>query len=262
MQKQNITVNDENAGHYIATAENFTYVLQNFEVGNYHYALKTGFIVKKMIGGFDFTSKSVDTPMYVPEPMRFSLDNELFQQLSNLKDNNKRLYLRILSAADLFFEGYFNDPYLSINARTLLQCSAFETLLGLADERAKRRAFKEKVTRYLVKPTDYKGWHMSPRTNGLVKEINSLKVIWADKFYVLRNKITHGLDPKPEDFIFWRTSHHLDIAPMFFIAFIKEILNEQSNSSTPPFLDTFDWQRGKGFIYEDNSLMIRLSRIV
>jgi len=185
--------------------------------------------------------------------------------LLKLRKNQKRFYRTILRATDLLFQSYFNDPYVSIYSRILLQASALEVLLNLPD-RDQRKVLKEKVEKYLVQPDDKVRTFLSERgTGNKVKEKASIKVMWADKFYTLRNHIIHGNLVKLEEFYFYR-QRHIEIFLMFFILFVKEIINEKMKKKL--FIDRikvgefeYDTEKFTGFIYKDNSLILRLNRL-
>jgi succinate dehydrogenase flavin-adding protein (antitoxin of CptAB toxin-antitoxin module) len=268
LSKVNVNTIGANAGHYVATAENFIFVIQNFEETNDYISQQNGFIVRKLDGGYKIGELKFHAPPYVPTPLKFSLDGDLITKLLQIKKRNKRFYDRVLRATDLLFESYFNDPYVSLNSRLLLEVGAFEVLLDLPDK-DQRKIFKERIKHYCVRPREKSRYFFSERPGGRkVKEREPLKVIWADKFYTLRNHIIHGEKVKRSEFAFLGKQAHLDIAPQFFILLVKELVNEKLKTRQKYFLDDIKWGKfqdeygdRQGFIYEDGSIARRLGRI-
>lgn len=242
-----------NTGHYMATAENFEFVIQNFQPDTDHISERAGKIVSKLVGGYKLGRKKFYAPSYVIKPLRFSLDGLLIEQVLRLKTKGgKRLYKRILSATDLMFEGYYNNPGLSDNARVLLQIAAFETLLDLPD-RYQRKEFKDKIETYCDLPSEKKYRYSYETRVGKTKETRSRKAIWADSYYTLRNHIIHGDKVRTEDLVFKRTQRHLDIAVLFFVLLVKMLVNEKFRKKI--FYDEVTWQKSKGgFVYDRKDL--------
>ncbi len=269
LSRINVNLNGPNAGHYAATSENFTFVIQNFDPTSDYIAEQNGFIVKKLVGGYKIGELLFHAPPFVTTPLKFGIDADLIAKLFRIKQTNRRLYERILRATDLLFESYFNDPYVSINARLLLQVGSFEVLLDLP-ERDQRKAFKLLIAKYTVISSEKSRNYFSERPGGRnVKETAPLKVMWADKFYTLRNRIIHGDKVDPNDFVFIKRQSHLDISLLFFVLIVKELINEKLRTRRKYFLDNITWGKFEnnygnpryGFKYEDTSVMRRLSRL-
>ncbi len=246
-------------GWTLSTSENFEPVYQNFELGNDHIAEKAGYIVNIGIGGYKINEKKFYKPSHVViSPFGLSLDKELFTQLLSLrKKNGKRLFRRIMRATDLLFQAYYNTINVSRNSRILLIASAFETLLDL-DEPA-RKLFKEYVEKYCDIPNEVKYRHYY-YSRGKAKRDNnkSIKVLWADSFFQLRNQIIHG-DIVPENmYVFKESDRHIDISVLFFSLLVKSLINDKFIDSKKPFDDKIEWKLRKdgtvGFSYEDGSL--------
>jgi len=268
LSKYNTLERGANTGWYLCTAENFEFVIQNFQLETDHIAEESGYIVPILSGGYKIGEKKFYKPSYVLKPLRFSLDALLLIQLLKLrKTGGKKLYRRILQATDLFFESYYNNPHLSRNARVLLQIAAFETLLQLP-QRDQRKDFKDKIEKYcnLLGEKLYK--HYYETLSGKRPEFRSKKAIWADIYYTLRNHIIHGSKVKPNDFAFKNVQRHIDIATLFFVLLVKKLINEK-RPKKQIFFDEIKWGKTKdrdtddtfeGFIYIDNDLTRRLSR--
>lgn len=206
-------------------------------------------------------------PAYVPEPIGFDLDEELIFELQKLAHKNTTTYLRILRATDLISESLFNDPFISINARILLQVCSFEVLLKLPIKK-QRQHFKEKIKKLIVRKNEKEITYYSERSNKKAKEKASLKVIWADKLYTLRNHIIHGSKVKEKEFYFRNKQHFIDISHLFFILLVKEIINIKKRTKKKYFSDDVRWGKYEnsngnyryGFVYNDSSTRRWLSK--
>jgi len=267
LSRNKVNLDGENSGHWVATSENFTFAIQNFNPKSMSISQQNGFIIRKLDGGYKLGELKFHAPPFVPEPLRFSLDGELLTKLLDVKKSNITFVKRIMRATDLMFEAYFNNPHLSINARALLMCTSFEVLLNLP-ESGQRKEFKE-ITRTLTcigSKQKIRYTSIRRRTPGWEWEVAPVKVMWADKFYTLRNKIIHGAKVKPSDFMFRNKYSHFDIAPKFFVLFVKKLLNEKIGKNY--FNDDLTWdcvdtENGpySYFAYHDSSIGRRLSRI-
>jgi hypothetical protein len=257
LARVNVCQRGLNAGHFMATSENFLLVMQNFDPASDHIAQTNGFLVVISEGGYKIGQLKFHAPPYVPTPFQFALDIDLIIKLSYIQKKNKRLYERILRATDLLFESYYNDPNVSRNSRILMQASTFEVLLDLP-EGHERQDFKKKIKHYTVRPHEKSRRYFSERRGGRkAPEIEPLKVIWADKFYTLRNHIIHGENVSMQEFVFQRRQGHLVIAVLFFVLLVKELINEKLRRKGKYFLDNITWTKyhnghevKEGFIYE------------
>lgn len=264
LSRHNTVGRGSNAGWSMGTSENFEFVLQNFELGNPYISERAGEIVSMGIGGYKIGEKKFYAPSHVLNPQLFSLDDHLITELFRLKKcGGKKLYNRILRATDLLFESYYNSPNVSRNARVLLQISAFETLLELPQS-GQRKDFKDKMTLYCNGPKEKIYKHLYETRNGKHPETISRKAIWADEYYTLRNHIIHGDGVKPAEFIFKGKQRHFDIAVMFFILFIKKLINAKNSKRV--FFDDMVWKKTndgddvyEGFYWEDHEIARLLS---
>lgn len=178
--------------------------MQNFDPASDHIAQTNGFLVSFSEGGYKIGQLKFHAPPYVPTPIQFALDVDLILKLSYIQKRNERLYQRILRATDILFESYYNDPNVSLYSRILMQASTFEVLLDLP-ERDQRKVFKQKIKQYTVRANEKSRRYFSERSGGRkVPETEPLKVIWADKFYTLRNHIIHGEHLSMQEFVFQR----------------------------------------------------------
>ncbi len=153
-----------NAGHALSTAENFSLVYQNFEVGRDSLSERTGAILTLTSIGYRIGSTKFVKPGNVPSPMRFEYDEALLTSLKRLNRGDARLLRRIIRAAAAFCESYHNTPALDVNARVLLQASAFEILLVLP-EQAPRNEYKSRVEAFRARPAE-RGSRTSSRSGG------------------------------------------------------------------------------------------------
>lgn len=245
----------------MATAENFSPVYQKFNLENNYMTEMDGYIVPTMHGGLEINKVKYYRPAFILSPMRFEIDKDLFNSLLELKIKRPRIFKRIINATELFFESYYNSTLISRNARILLQASAFEILLNLP-EREQRKVFKEKIEKETALPGEKKYTYYSERWRGKkVREHLTLKGIWADSFYTLRNHIIHGVFPSDKEFFFRGKQNHILIALLFFIFFVKKQINKSLQREI--FTDEIIWkkwyddlfsQNREEFVYEPVSL--------
>lgn len=252
-------------GWTLSTSENFEPVYQNFEAGNDHIAERAGYIINLGIGGYKIDEKKFYKPSHVAiSPFGLSLDKELLIRLLGIrKRNGKRLFRRILRSTELLFQAYYNTTNVSRNARVLLIVAAFETLLDLPEPA--RKHFKDLVEKYC----DISGEKKYPHyyySHGRAKRDNNktIKVLWADSFFDLRNQIIHGDIVVENKYHFQNGDRHIDIAVLFFSLLVKKLINEKFNDPKP-FLDFVEWKQREdgtnGFHYEDRSVSVALSRM-
>lgn len=230
-------------GGHFSTLENFEPVYQNFEVGNDHIAESTGYIINVGIGGYKINEKKFYRPSHVLiSPFGLSLDKRLLSQMLRLKSNNgKRLLRRILRATELLFQAYYNNTNVSRNARILLIAAAFETLLDLDDPA--RKHFKDYIEKYCDLPGETKHRHYYYVRNKAKRDKDrSIKVLWADSFFQLRNQIIHGDTVSETLYQFQNGNRHLDISVLFFVLLVKYLINERFSTSVKPFADQIKWE--------------------
>lgn len=219
-----------NSGFSMATAENFDVIYQNFSLDGENFSEQTGEIININAAGYNFISTKFQKPRYINKPFRFNLDKEMFDGLLKLRLNKPLVFRRCLNAIQIYMESYYNTPYLSRNARILLNTSAFEILLSLP-ETQQRKIFKEKIKNIvsLKGEQEYSYWTKigtnSKKFKGTIAEI------WADKFYSLRNNIIHGNNILSNDFVFKNYQSHLEISCLFFIFLLKKQIEKSFGSS-------------------------------
>jgi len=271
--KTNTTILGSGAdGWSLSTSENFEPVYQNFQIGNDHIAERAGYIINVGIGGYKINEKKFHKPSHVSiSPYGLSLDKELLNQLLRLrKRNGKRLFRRILRATELLFQAYYNNTNVSRNARILLIAAAFETILDL--EKPARKHFKDYVEKYCDLPVEAKYRHYynvrdrdrdRDRDRARRDKDRSIKVLWADSFFNLRNQIIHGDVVQESLYQFKDGDRHLDISILFFGLLIKKLINERSGR-LKPFADHIEWKQRDdgttGFHYEDRSAAVSIAR--
>ena len=257
LSKNNTIELNPNTGHRMATAENFIPVYQKFNLETNYMTEMDGYIVPTMHGGLEINKTKYYRPAFVLSPMRFEIDKDLFNSLLELKNKRPRVFNKIINATELFFESYHNYPLISKNARILLQASAFEILLDLP-EKKQRKVFKEKIEKETALSGEKRYVYYSERLRGKKeKEYLTLKGIWADSFYTLRNHIIHGAFPSDKEFLFRGKQNHILIALLFFIFFVKKQINKSLRREI--FTDEIIWkkwyddlfsQNREGFVYE------------
>lgn len=250
LSKNNTIEINSNTGHRMATSDNFVPIYQNFNLKDKWIAEMNGYIVPIMHGGLEIDKIKYYRPGYVLSPMRFELDKELFNALLKLRTEKPLVFKKVMNATELFFESYYNSPTLSKNARILLQASAFEILLNLPKWN-KRKGFRKIVEKETFLPGEKKYAYYSKKSGKKIKEYLTLKGIWADSFYMLRNHIIHGAFPSNREFFFrGKQIHplkHTLIAFLFFIFFVKKQINKSLRQEI--FTDEIIWKKW----YDDSS---------
>lgn len=247
-----------NAGFRMLTAENFTVVFQNFKPDSQWTACSSGSIVNITNGGHKVGEIKYEKPPYILMN-NFKMDTELFKTLGSLKRRNAKAYRRILMAVDAFISGYYNSPDLSLTARILEQARAFEILLDFP-ENDQRKFFKDKISVYcpvdkLRKQRKYS--FLSERSRGgKARDKGTMQVVWADRFYTLRNHIIHGEKINNKKLIF-KKQRHQDIALLFFVLSVKMVINEILKKDM--FYDKVLWE-DEIFKYKEGSLYKMLVR--
>ncbi len=246
------THDGENAGHFMATSENFTHMFQNFQLGGEFTAFTSGSIVQITSGGYKVGEIKYEKPPYVLQG-NYRMDEELFSSLKTLKRHNIKIYRRILVASEAFMNGYYNSHEMSYDSRILQQSRAFEVLLQLP-EQGQRKDFKGKIKQYCLprdKQYQKRFRYLSERSGGRKEPETEMKIVmWADKFYTLRNRIIHGDNIKSQDYLF-NDQRHWDISLWVYLLLIKKIINEGLGREI--FYDEVLWKKEK-FVYENGSL--------
>ena len=242
----------ENVGFFMRTAENFRCVIQSFMLGDDHIAERSGTIIN--MTDFNLISKiSIHKPPYVAlNQPTFSHDVRLLDNLVRLKRRGIRLYNRIIRASEIFRQSYYNTEDVSIILRTPFQMAAFETLLELGQQ--PRKNFKDLIENYCNLPHDRKFVHSYLDRGGKRRDVSrTMKGKWAESFYQLRNRIIHGDKVKGKSFKFREKMFHFDIAIMFFVVLIKQIINKSLRRKI--FDEDILWNRSeKVFEYVDRSI--------
>jgi hypothetical protein len=239
LAKHNAVRNDINAGHWFATTENFNFTAQNFEIDSDNMATRNGYVIDMMAGGYRMGRDKFFKPSYVASPTQFSIDENLFHSLLLFRSEKPRVFRKITRATELFAESYYNSQSVSINARILCQMGAFETLLDLP-ERDQRRVFKDIVEAETSFDTEKQYVYYYESLRGKVKESRTIKGIWADRFYTLRNHIIHGRKIPKERYVFKKNQRHTDIALLFFIFLVKQQIEKSLRRKI--FMHLITWE--------------------
>jgi hypothetical protein len=112
-----------------------------------------------------------------------------------------------------------------VNTTVLSFARGFEDLLDLPDD-APRKHSKALVKKHCSRPGARSYAYKSDRHGRRVGDVGTLPEIWADRFYVLRNRIIHGDVIRPQDYDYTGQSH-VYFAMWFFLLALKGLLNEQ-----------------------------------
>jgi hypothetical protein len=223
ISNNNTVIQDGNTGHSMMTSENFDVIYQNFTLDSDDVAETSGEIIRFNKGGYKLDKIHFLTPSFVPLPTHYRTDSEMLSELIYLRSNKPKVYKKIVNSTQIFMQGYYNSNHLSNKARVLLFMSAFEVIFSIP-EKNQRMYFKqniEKISKINSEKVYTNHWDGN-KSNTKSLELLTKKGIWAEKFYILRNKIVHGEDVKSEDFIFEKKQRHVEIAPLFFVLAIKK----------------------------------------
>lgn len=237
-----------NAGHDRLTSENFRILFQNFVLDDPYTGYASGKIVRVSDMGYKISQITYEKPPYAVENS-FSCEESLLKSLEKMKRKNRKAYRLILRATDAVIHAYSNSEDVSHASRILEFSRAFEILFGLP-ERDQRKEFKNAIEKYCERTGERKRRYLSERPGGRVIETRSRQVMWADRFYVLRNHIIHG-DNICDKAYFFYGQLHWDIALWFFLVSVKQIINESMGKKI--FYDAVKCESGR-FIY-DNGLL-------
>lgn len=248
-----------NLHHSLYTTENFMLTTQNFSVNNTEMGITSGFIKRTTDYGFKLAEVKFQRPDHVPQPLQFIGDKELLSDLLRLRKYQKKLYRRLLRAIEALSQGYSNDSGLSMSSRIPIITSAYESPFDLPEKNQRetlKNYFKANFTPTFQRKYRYSSKRSATRS---VWEVEDLSVMWADKFYTLRNKIIHGAPLKASEYTFRGKQDHFDIAVIFFIFGLKKIMS--SKPRMPNTIDEVHWKVPKerdddwpvyeGFVYVD-----------
>jgi hypothetical protein len=254
-----------NVGHLMHTSENFQMVHQNFVPGSEWMGVQDGFIVPKTMGGLRISRQKFSEPLHALHPP-LNGDSKLVSGLLRARRLKPSLYKRIIRASQPVLDAYYNDINVSQSSRILTLATAYEILFELP-ESAQRQALKDVFKFWVNETNDPKLRYKSPRRPGSpgVWEAETVKVMWADRFYLLRNAIIHGSRIKPRDYYFRGKQRYIDIAIIFFVYAVKKMLEPLPGSGSP-YLDSIKWEKHKefpdddfeheGFLYDDGGFKL------
>ncbi|MEO6067154.1 MAG: hypothetical protein ABIQ41_04115 [Gemmatimonadales bacterium] len=241
---RNARLRGPNAGHAVVTAENFDIIRQTFTLTSEYVSEQVGVIVNMNQMGYKIANSVFIAPAHVHLPLQCHWDEHLHAELQALSRTDRRLQRKILAAAEVMRASYYNSHNLDITARVLLQAAAFEVLFDLP-EKFPRLAFKDTVERLLNRPHERRLRFKYEVFGRLKEEQRSVKGMWADRFYTLRNHLVHGHLVRNTEFKFRGLQHHLAIAPMVFTVAIKKLIDEsRAQRGQAPVCDVFlHWNR-------------------
>lgn len=221
----NVVRAGRNSGFSLYTTENFDIIRQRFALDSDSFAETAGVLVQITALGYSLKDVHFTLPPYVNRPSQLNFDETLLRELRRLRRVNTELYRRILRATGAFIESYYNAPSVNVGARILLQAAAFEALLDLP-ERNGRLAFKDHCDRLLARKGERRYRYKIEVGNRTQDESRTLKGIWADRFFTVRNHIIHGNVVHAREFVFRGAQHHVVVAPMVFVLLIHRLIDE------------------------------------
>ena len=213
-----------NAGHSTLTSDNFKMLFQNFRLDSLYTGYTIGGIVRHSDYGYKISEIKYEKPNYVLKNP-FSFQENYLQKLVRLRNKNRKLYRLIIRATDAIMNAYSNSEDVSHESRILEMCRAFEILFQLPESQ-QRKSFKESIQKYCEPPKNRRWRYASERlAKKRESETGSQHVIWADRFYTLRNHIIHGENIRKSEFSY-RKQPHFQIGLWFFLIAVKRIINE------------------------------------
>ena len=223
MAKNNIH-EGPNVGHLMQTSDNYKVVYQNFKLDSPYTCYIAGVIVRQNDFGYKIDDLIYEKPPYVLMN-DFSYDEEFLNILERLRRKNRKCYRLILRSAESVMNAYTNSDDISVESRILEFSRAFEILFELP-ERSQRKTFKEKIKNYCESSKEKKWRYSSERPGGTKDfEHGSQQVIWADRFYTLRNHIIHG-EKISVNRLYYHGQEHHQLALWFFLVSAKKIINK------------------------------------
>jgi len=237
-----------NAGHYMLTSDNFKIVYQNFKLDSPYTGYSSGRIVRLSDFGYEISKITYEKPPYILKNS-FSYDENLLSTLERLKRKRRKSYRLILRASDALMNAYTNSEDVSFESRILELSRAFEILFKLP-EKQQRKVFKDAIKKYCEPAGERMRRYLSERPRNIkVPERGSRQVMWADRFYTLRNHIIHGESVAERGFWFYGQPHY-QLGLWFFLVSIKRMINE--SLGTKNFYDFVKCEDGC-FVYHMGS---------
>jgi hypothetical protein len=224
LARRNTITRNANSGHGMASSENYSPIYFSAVVGSKYSTEFTGFVIPSWHGGIEIEKNMIIRPKHIPTP-NFDPEVELLNALIKMRLKHKRNFRRLISAVEVFYESYYNAHEVSRNARILLQTSAFEILLD-THSGGGREVLKALLKKEATYPEDRQLSFKSERRGHTVMERGTVREKWADRFFTLRNHITHGHVPKDSEYYFSKWQSHCDIALYFFIFCLKRKIEE------------------------------------
>lgn len=236
-----------NAGLHMVTADNFTLIFQNFQLGNFSAGFSTGSIVRISSGGGKISEAAHEKPPYVLDHASIHIDEALMACMAKVKKRRPRTYHRILRAVEAFMGSYFNSDEMSFEGRILQQARAFEIVLDLPPGRTQRMIAKEKIEKFCSPDNAKKVFYKFEKGHGqFEQESGTMQKKWADRFFTLRNHISHGQNI-PESKLRFHGKWHQDLALWFFLASLKKLINQTLNEQE--FYDVIKFEKNT-FAYD------------
>ena len=217
----NVGLQGENAGHWMYTSRELLVRRRRDSPSTVRtLARRPARSSASTCSGIGSARLSFRLPRDIPRPAVFRHDEELFTALDRLRTEDPRRYRRVLDAASVFLESYYNTPDVDVRARILLQAAAFEILLELPDGGA-RKAFKDEVERYCCRAKERRYRYKYESRGKLKPDTRTQKGIWADRFFTLRNHMIHGERVADQEYRYRGVQHHVHAAAIFFVQLVK-----------------------------------------
>ena len=192
--ENNTSVRNCNTGHRMSSSENYSLSSFSINIGRNDLAEATGFVVPLWSGGIDINKNIYLRTKDIPRPI-FRFEEELLNNLVEMRNKRPRLFRRLISAIEVFYESYYNSSKVSHNARILLQASAFEMLPNINTGKG-RKGMKDFLQQHANYPEDRQVTYKSERGSSTMLETGTMREKWANRFFTLRNHISHRNLPR------------------------------------------------------------------
>lgn len=220
---------DKNPGFNWCTGDNFEIIYHNFRPGVLDFGYTAGGIAPITSMGWYLGELHFPRPLHVNRHYNAKHDEDLLRALSfALKNNQRPACLAIVRSLDYFRQTYSNSTDVGRESRILLMALAFEVLLDLEN----RKDLRDKIHVLCGDPSEPTQQYQIVNTKtGAVMATEALttKQIWAEEFYKLRDKIVHGHEVTPAEFLF-NGEPHFRIGVLFFRICVRKQLEALGDS--------------------------------
>lgn len=196
------------AGNYF-NSTHFQYFHQRFQLGSTYIAPESrrrdG---ATSHGGYRHGELRFSMPLEVSTGHETKVNLDLLRTLSSYLTQNTPETVAMRNSINWFLLANSDSNSTTVEAETIMMGSAFESLLQVQDQRKKKKALMNKLSKLFVGRLTKKAEREGTDRRRAKK---SWKVWWVDEFYWLRSKFTHGGNVEKR---VWSVQEHLVIAAM------------------------------------------------